>query len=88
MSAEDVRLVREALISLPGRPFPEGSIGGLGLAALNRLEARLARLERIEEAARRACECNDYWDWVTGYLPKLRAALAATEEGPTVEGTR
>jgi len=48
MSAEDVRLVREALISLPGRPFPEGSIGGLGLAALNRLthpssKAQLAR---------------------------------------------
>jgi hypothetical protein len=44
-------------------------------AALTRLQARLARLERIEEAARKVCVPG------VGAHAELAAALATTEEG-------
>ena len=101
MSAEDVRIVREAGAKLAeiaeiryrvsrGRveddafPQPWQQAAYDHNAALARLEARLARLEQIEEAARR---------FVTRYrmpgappswgdeLAALESTLAATEEG-------
>jgi hypothetical protein len=45
-------------------------------------EEALAQVEALVEAARGISECGDYWDWVTGYAPKLGAALAPFKENP------
>jgi hypothetical protein len=66
VSTEDVAVVREAL----KHPDIQGIVKPGSLAAFNRLQARLARLERIEEAAheyRKAHMLAE--DSMTGVIP-------------------
>ena len=104
MSAEDVRIVRDALneaaraVTEPRRFHANederqqalGQAVATGRAALAHLEARLARLERIEEAARQLFEGHKLKETSPGYLTitikregirALKEALVATEEG-------
>ena len=41
----------------------------------------LALVEAALDAAEKVAECEDYWDWVTGYAPALKDALRAVREG-------
>lgn len=41
----------------------------------------LAQVERLAEAARASVEsADDYWDWVTSYMPALREALGPFQQ--------
>ena len=49
-------------------------------AALVDVTDALPEIIAVVEAAEKISEPNDYWDWVTGYAPQAKAALAALDE--------
>jgi len=88
VSAEDVREALQSLRYVHDKLLTRHISRDTALAVdiretVDRLEARLARLERVEEAAREVITglTGKPWAMVPAQADTLVAALAATEEG-------